>query len=84
MSKDDIDVELNEGRLSISVKVEEKEEDKDKNYLQKEFAAFSATRGIYLKDASNEGLSARFADGVLTVTVPKIVEKKNVTKVAID
>ena len=84
VSKDDIDVELNEGRLSISVKGEEKEEDKDKNYLQKEFAAFSATRGIYLKDASNEGLSARFADGVLTVTVPKIVEKKNVTKVAID
>ena len=84
VSKDDIDVELNEGRLSISVKVEEKDEDKNKHYLQKEFAAFSATRGIYLKDASNEGLSARFADGVLTVTVPKIVEKKNVTKVSID
>ena len=84
VSKDDIDVELNEGRLSIAVKVEEKEEDKGKNYLQKEFAAFSATRGIYLKDASNEGLSARFADGVLTVTVPKIVEKKNVTKISID
>ena len=30
------------------------------------------------------GLSARFADGVLTVSVPKIVEKKNVTKVSID
>ena len=84
VSKDDIDVELNEGRLSISVKVEEKEEDKGKNFLQKEFTSFSATRGIYLKDASNEGLSARYADGVLTVTVPKIVEKKNVTKVAID
>ena len=84
VNKDDIDVELNEGRLSISVKVEEKEEDKGKNYLQKEFTSFNATRGIYLKDASNEGLSARYADGVLTVTVPKIVEKKNVTKVAID
>ncbi len=84
VSKDDIDVELNEGRLSISVKVEEKEEDKGKNYLQKEFCAYSATRGVYLKDASSEGLSARFADGVLTVTVPKIVEKKNVTKIAID
>ena len=84
VSKDDIDVELNEGRLSISVHVEEKEENKDKNYLQKEFSAFSATRGVYLKDASNEGLSARFADGVLTVTAPKIVEKKNVTKVSID
>lgn len=84
VNKDDIDVELNEGRLSISVKVEDKEEDKGKNFLQKEFTSFCATRGIYLKDASNEGLSARYADGVLTVTVPKIVEKKNVTKVAID
>ena len=84
VNKDDIDVELNEGRLSISVKVEEKEEDKGKNFLQKEFTSFNATRGIYLKDASNEGLSARYADGVLTVTVPKVVEKKNVTKVAID
>lgn len=84
VNKDEIDVELNEGRLSISVNVEDKEENEGKNYLQREFSAFSATRGIYLKDASNEGLSARFADGVLTFSVPKIVEKKNVTKVSID
>ncbi len=84
VNKDDIDVELNEGRLSIAVKVEDKEEDKGKNYLQKEFTSYSATRGVYLKDAASEGLSARYADGVLTVTVPKIVEKSNVTKIAID
>lgn len=84
VSKDDIDVELNEGRLSIAVRVEEKEEDKGKNYLQKEFTSYSATRGVYLKDAACEGLSARYADGVLTVSVPKIVEKKNVTKISID
>lgn len=84
VSKDDIDVELNEGRLSIAVKVEEKEEDKGKNYLQKEFTSYSATRGVYLKDAACEGLSARYADGALTVSVPKIVEKKNVTKISID
>ena len=84
VSNDDIDVELNEGRLSIAVKVEEKEEDKGKNYLQKEFTSYSATRGVYLKDAACEGLSARYADGVLTVSVPKIVEKKNVTKISID
>lgn len=84
VTKDNIDVELNEGRLSISVKVEEKEEDKDKNFLQREFTAYTATRGVYLKDAASEGLSAKYADGVLTVSVPKYVEKKNVTKVAID
>lgn len=84
VNKDDIDVELNEGRLSIAVKVEEKEEDKGKNYLQKEFTAYSATRGVYLKDAASQGLSARYADGTLTVTVPKIQEKSNVTKISID
>ena len=84
VNKDDIDVELNEGRLSISVNVEDKEEDKGKNYLRKEFTSYSATRGVYLKDAASEGLTAKYADGVLTVSVPKFVEKKNVTKVAID
>ncbi len=84
VTKDDLDVELNEGRLSISVNVEEKEEDKGKSYLQREFTAYSATRGVYLKDAASEGLSATFSDGVLTVNVPKFVEKKNVTKIAID
>ena len=83
-SKEDIDVELNEGRLSISVTVEDKPEDQGKNYLQKEFMSYSATRGVYLKDAATEGLSAKYADGVLTVTVPKFVEKKNATKISID
>ena len=78
------DGELNEGRLSISVNVEEDEENEGKNFLQKEFSSYSATRGVYLKDASSEGLSAKYADGILTVTVPKIVEKKNVTKISID
>jgi HSP20 family protein len=84
VGKEDIDVELNEGRLSISVNVDVPEEEDGKTYLQREFCSYSATRGVYLKDASSEGLSARYVDGVLTVTVPKIVEKKNVTKIAID
>ena len=90
VAKDDIDVELNEGRLSISVNVEEDEENEGKNFFTPEqykeqwFSSYSATRGVYLKDASSEGLSAKYADGILTVTVPKIVEKKNVTKISID
>ena len=84
VSKDEIDVELNEGRLSISVNVTEKKEDEGKNYLQKEFGAYSAMRGVYLKDAASEGLSAKYVDGVLTVVVPKFVEKKNATKITIE
>ncbi|MDO4807823.1 MAG: Hsp20 family protein [Coriobacteriales bacterium] len=84
VGRDEIDVELNEGRLSISVEKKETEEDKGKNYLHKETREWSATRGVYLKDAATEGLSAKLENGVLTVTVPKQVEKNNVTKIAID
>lgn len=84
VSRDEIDVELNEGRLSISVDKKESDETKGKNYLHKETREWSATRGVYLKDAAVEGLSAKLEDGVLTVNVPKQVEKANVTKISID
>ena len=84
VKKDEVDVELNEGRLSISVDKKESDEEKGKNYLHKETGEWSATRGVYLKDAATEGLTARMDGGVLTVNVPKQSEKANVTKVAID
>ena len=84
VKRDEIDVELNEGRLSISVEKKETEEEKAKNYIHKETHEWSATRGIYLKDAATAGLSAKLEGGVLTVLVPKQDEKANVTKVTID
>ena len=84
IKRDEIDVELNEGRLSISVEKKETEEEKTKNYIHKETHEWSATRGIYLKDAATAGLSAKLEGGVLTVLVPKQDEKVNVTKVTID
>ena len=83
VNRDEIDVELNEGRLSISVDKKETEEEKGKNYLHKETREWTATRGVYLKDAATEGLSAKLEDGVLQVIVPKQVEKTNVTKIEI-
>lgn len=84
VSRDQIDVELNEGRLSVSVDKKESDEEKDKNYLYKESGEWSATRGVYLKDAATAGLSAKLEGGVLTVNVPKQDQNANVTKVAID
>ena len=84
VSRGEIDVELNEGRLSISIDKQESEESKSKNFLLKESRSWSATRGVYLKDAATSGLSARLEDGILTVNVPKQDAKANVTKVSID
>jgi HSP20 family protein len=84
VNKDEIDVELNEGRLSISVEKHETEEHKAKNFLHKETHEWSATRGVYLKDAATAGLTAKLENGILTVSIPKQDEKVNVTKVTID
>ena len=84
VKREEIDVELNEGRLSVSVEHKESEEQKAKNYLYKETSEWSATRGVYLKDAVTAGLTAKFDGGVLTINVPKQDQKANVTKIAID
>jgi HSP20 family protein len=84
VKKEDVDVELNEGRLSISVDKKESDEEKGKNYLHKETSEWSATRGVYLKDAATMGITGKLEGGVLTVNVPKQSEKANVTKVSID
>ncbi len=84
VKREEIDVELNEGRLSVSVEHKESDEQKGKNYLYKETGEWSATRGVYLKDAATAGLTAKFDGGVLTINVPKQDQKANVTKISID
>ena len=84
VTKDQVDVELNEGRLSISVDKKESDEKKGKTYLQKETSEWQASRGVYLKDAAREGLSAKLEGGVLTVNVPKQQRQSNVTKVTVE
>lgn len=84
VQRDQIDVELNEGRLSVSVDKKESDEEKNKNYVHKETSEWSATRGVFLKDAAVSGLSAKLDNGVLTINVPKQQEKNNVTKISID
>ena len=84
VGRDDIDVELNEGRLSISVEKTESEEEQGKNYLHRPTQSWTASRGVYLKDAATEGLSAKLENGVLSINVPKQTAKVNVTKVSID
>lgn len=84
VTRDQIDVELNEGRLSVTVNKKDSDEQKGKNYLQRESGEYTCTRGVFLKDAATSGLTAKLADGILTVNVPKQNEKVNVTKVSID
>lgn len=83
VSRDEIDVELNEGRLNISVDKKDSEEVAQRNYIHRETSAYRAVRSVYLKDADTTGLAATLKDGVLTVNVPKRTQNGSVTKIQI-
>lgn len=84
VERDQIDVEMNQGRLIVTVDKKDTEEQTKKNYLRRETSEYHATRSIFLKDAARTGLSAALKDGVLTVNVPKKKEDENVQKISID
>lgn len=82
IQKNEIGLEIDNGRLTISVNREHNVNEEKKHYIHRERHFMSMTRSIYLVDAKADDIKARLEDGVLTVTVPK-QEKPN-TQVAID
>ena len=84
MTKDDFDVNINaEGDLTIKMenRHEANEEDKKAHYLRREFSYTKFEQTLVLPDdVDKEKIGAKVADGVLTITLPKIV--KDEVKVA--
>ncbi|MEW6079408.1 MAG: Hsp20/alpha crystallin family protein [Thermodesulfobacteriota bacterium] len=72
INKKDIDISLTDGVLTVKgeKKLEKKEEKENYHYMETRYGTF--TRSLKLpEDASAEKVDATYADGVLTVTVPK-------------
>lgn len=76
ITKDDLNLSIEDGRLCIAVNKEEVKEDKDqKNYIHRERRYTSMQRNVFLAEASDDGIKAKLNDGVLEITVPKKVEE---------
>jgi HSP20 family protein len=79
MNKNDFKVELDQNRLIISAeKKEEKESKKGHNFLRKEFNYQSFVRTFTLAEMQVKGdkIQAKYADGILHITIPKSPEAK--------
>jgi HSP20 family protein len=84
VSKDEINLDINDGRLTISVnRIEDVNEEK-KNYIHRERRTTSMSRSVYLADATIEDIGAKLENGVLTVTVPKKAKQSNSRKIEIE
>jgi HSP20 family protein len=71
VNKDEIDLSLDEGRLTISVKREEQINEEKKNYIHRESRFSSMSRSIYLADADSQDIKAKLENGVLSILVPR-------------
>lgn len=71
--KDDVEVSVDKGYLTVSASHKENKEDKeDGKYIRKECFTGSCRRSFYVGDAiKGEDISAAFNNGILSLTVPK-------------
>lgn len=84
IEKNEVNIEINEGRLNISVKREESINEENKNYIHKERRYSSMSRSIYLEDAKPDGIKANLENGVLKIVVPKDSKPNNKVKIDIE
>ncbi len=80
MRKEDFDVNINaDGDLTIKMeKKEESKKDENAHYLRREFSYSKYEQTLILPDdVDRERIGARVADGVLTVTLPKMRQEEH-------
>ena len=76
--KDEIEIQLQDGYLTISAnKQVEKEEKKEKGrYIRQERYGGQCSRSFYVGDIRPEDIQAKYEDGVLRVQIPREEESK--------
>ena len=77
--KDEIQIELKDGYLTVSAEkgLDKDEEDKKGKYIRNERYAGALSRTFYLgEEIREEEIKAKFENGILSVSIPKEEEKK--------
>lgn len=73
LKKDDFEITLEDGILTISAEREDKKEEEKEGFYRKEFSYNSFTRSVRIPESVDEDkdVEARYMDGVLKLTLHK-------------
>ena len=76
--KDEINVDLKDGYLTISAAkgLDKDEKDKKGKYIRQERYAGACSRSFYVGDVEPEDVSASYEDGILKLSMPKQAKKE--------
>lgn len=71
-TKNDIDIEVDKGNLTITAEKNEEEKEEERKYIRRERNFYGKyQRSFYLGDIDEENIKATFENGILNITVPK-------------
>jgi len=82
LEEKDVSLEIANGILAISGEKKSESEDKSRRFSERYYGRFE--RRIPLQDVDEDKTSATFKNGILTITVPKSAEAKNVRRISIN
>ena len=81
LKKEDFRLKLERNVLSISVEQSTENNQEQKNYTKREYSYSSFVRSFTLPESANEnGIQARYNDGVLSIDIPKREEAKSISR----
>lgn len=74
--KENIKIDIDDGYLTIEGETNTENDDSSKNYIRKERFSSSFKRQFYVGKVEENDINAKFNDGVLLVSYPKIDVKE--------
>jgi len=83
ISKEEVNLNIEENALCISVNRSEETNKDDKNYIHRERRSASMHRSIRLTGTKLDEISAKLDNGVLTITIPKDIKVASSRKIDI-
>ena len=77
--KENISIDFSHDILTIQAKKQEEKSKKDDegHFIKKERSYGSMTRQFYLKNVDEKNTKAKYIDGVLSLTMPKLMDKES-------
>ncbi|MCK5129098.1 MAG: Hsp20/alpha crystallin family protein [Clostridiales bacterium] len=80
VSKEDINIEINDGVLTLSTQFDSQKSEEKDNYVYRERNYGSQCRSFSLDNINDEKIDAKYQDGILVIDLPKMEEAKKLTR----
>jgi len=82
--KEEIDVEVSDGYLTIKAERKEEVNESDKGYIRRERKYRSAARSFYIDGVDQAEVKASHDNGILKLVLPKQAESSTTRRIAIE